>query len=95
MKLLLTSAGVANPGIADVFAWWTSPVGGEGLGIVDFEIFPHLDDPDLPENTMADAERWASALTGVGYAVDDQTAIKVADGTVEVVSEGQWRLFGR
>jgi dipeptidase E len=27
------------------------------------------------------------------YAIDDQTAIKVVDGTVEVVSEGHWKLF--
>ena len=63
--------------------------------MVDFEIFPHLDNPDLRENTMADAERWASGLTGAGYAIDDETAIMVVDGTVEVVSEGHWRLFGR
>lgn len=89
------SAGslVMAPRIADVFAAWTPPVGGEGLGMVDFEIFPHLDNPELPENTMADAERWASGMTGAGYAIDDQTAITVVDGTVEVVSEGHWRLF--
>jgi hypothetical protein len=28
-----------------------------------------------------------------GYAIDDQTAIKVTDGAVEVVSEGHWKLF--
>ena len=89
------SAGslVMAPRIADVFAAWTSPVGGEGLGMVDFEIFPHLDNPELPENTMADAERWAAGLSGRGYAIDDETAISVVDGTVEVVSEGHWRLF--
>ena len=26
-------------------------------------------------------------------AIDDETAIKVVDGTVEVVSEGHWKLF--
>ena len=89
------SAGslVMSPAVADVFASWTSPAGGEGLGFVDFEIFPHLDNPDLPENTMADAERWAAGLTRTGYAIDDQTAITVVDGVVEVVSEGSWRLF--
>lgn len=89
------SAGslVMGPRIADDFAAWTSPVGGEGLGMVDFEIFPHLDNPELPENTLADAERWAAGLAGPGYAIDDETAISVADGSVEVVSEGHWRLF--
>jgi dipeptidase E len=89
------SAGslVMSPSVADVFAAWTQPAGGEGLGFVDFEIFPHLDHPDLPENTTADAERWAAGLTGPGYAIDDQTAIKVVDGAAEVISEGRWRLF--
>jgi dipeptidase E len=27
------------------------------------------------------------------YAIDDQTALKVTDGTVKVVSEGHWKLF--
>src|SRR3954451_9416485 len=89
------SAGslVVAPSLADVFASWTPAVGGEGLGFVDFEIFPHLDNPDLPQNTMADAERWATGLERSGYAIDDQTAIKVVDGVADVISEGQWRLF--
>ncbi|MFL5647002.1 MAG: Type 1 glutamine amidotransferase-like domain-containing protein, partial [Chloroflexota bacterium] len=64
------SAGslVMCPAVADVFASWTPPAGGEGLGFVDFEIFPHLDNPDLPQNTMADAERWAAGRTRPGYA---------------------------
>ena len=63
------------------------------LGVVDFSIFPHLDHPDLPENTMADAERWARGIGGPAYAIDDQTAIKVVDGAVEIVSEGHWKFF--
>jgi dipeptidase E len=27
------------------------------------------------------------------YVIDDQTAIKVVDGNVEVVTEGHWKLF--
>ena len=42
---------------------------------------------------MADAERWAAGLPVPGYAIDDQTAIKVTDGVVDVVSEGHWRRF--
>ena len=42
---------------------------------------------------MAAAERWAAGIAGPAYAIDDETAIKVVDGTVEVVSEGHWRLF--
>jgi dipeptidase E len=39
------------------------------------------------------SERWAAGLSGPAYAIDDETAIKVVDGTVEVVSEGHWKLF--
>jgi dipeptidase E len=44
---------------------------------------------------MAAAERWAAGLSGPAYAIDDETAIKVVDGTVEVVSERLWKLFTR
>jgi dipeptidase E len=47
----------------------------------------------MPKNTMAEAEKWAAEIAGPAYAIDDQTAIKVTDGTVEVVSEGHWELF--
>jgi dipeptidase E len=92
------SAGsmVMTPRIGEDFVEWRPPTGGDAtLGLVDFAIFPHLDHPDLPENTMADAERWAEAMTVPAYAIDDQTAIKVTEVGVEVVSEGHWRLFER
>ena len=90
------SAGsmVMTPRIGDDFVVWKPPAGGDSaLGVVDFSIFPHVDHPDLPENTMANAEKWAAGLPGPAYAIDDATAIKVVDGTVEVVSEGHWKLF--
>lgn len=90
------SAGsmVMTPNIGESFVGWKPPTGGdETLGLVDFAIFPHLDHEMLPENTMADAERWAAGMRVAVYAIDDQTALKVVDGTVEVVSEGHWKLF--
>jgi dipeptidase E len=85
---------VMTPHIGEDVVSWRPPGGGDrALGVVDFAIFPHLDHPDLPENTMADAETWAAGLSVPAYAIDDQTAIKVVDGTVEVISEGHWRLF--
>ena len=92
------SAGsmVMTPSIGEDFVFWRPPAGGDrALGLVEFSIFPHLDHPDLPENTIADAERWAAGIPGPAYAIDDQTAIKVIDGAVEVVSEGHWRHFTR
>jgi dipeptidase E len=72
---------------------WPSAPGDRTLGVVDFSIFPHLDHEQMPGNTIADAERWAADIAGPAYAIDDQTAIKVTDGAVEVVSEGNWRHF--
>ena len=81
--------------IGEDFVGWKPPYGGgdRALGIVDFAIFPHLDHERLPENTMADAVRWATGIDCPAYAIDDETAIKVTDGVVEVVSEGHWKLF--
>ena len=90
------SAGsmVMTPRIGEDFVVWKPPAGGDtALGIVDFSIFPHVDHPDLPENTMANAELWAADLGSPAYAIDDESAIKVTDGTVEVVSEGNWKQF--
>ena len=90
------SAGsmVMTPRIGEDFVRWTPPGGGdETLGVVDFAIFPHVDHEDLPDNSMANAERWAAGIPGPAYAIDDETAIKVLDGAVEVVSEGHWKLF--
>jgi dipeptidase E len=93
------SAGsmVMTPRVGEAFVESKPSITGDDitLGLVDFSIFPHLDHPDLPENTMADAERWAKDIGGPAYAIDDQTAIKVVGGTVAVVSEGHWRHFAR
>ena len=64
-----------------------------GLGMIDFSLFPHLDHEKFPGNSLANAEKWAAKLLVPTYAIDDQTAIKVTNGTVEVISEGHWKLF--
>lgn len=90
------SAGsmIMAPRIGEDFVNWKPPSGGDKtLGLVDFAMFPHLDHVMLPENTMADAERWAAGMPMPAYAMDDQTAIQVIDGQVQVISEGHWKLF--
>ena len=44
---------------------------------------------------MADAEKWAAGMQVPAYAIDDQTAIKVTDGSVQVVSERHWTPCNR
>jgi dipeptidase E len=90
------SAGsmVMTPRIGEDFIQWKPPSGDEStLGLVDFSICPHLAQDGRPGNSMADAEEWAAKIDGPAYAMDDQTAIRVDDGAVEVVSEGRWKLL--
>lgn len=84
------SAGsmVMTPRIGSYFVEWPSAPDDRTLGVVDFAIFPHLD--LFPTNTMADAERWAAGLDVPSYVIDEQTALAVVDGEVEVISEGRW-----
>jgi dipeptidase E len=65
------------------------------LGLVDFAMFPHLNHEAMPDHSMVAAELWAARLPVPAYAIDDETAIKVVGSTVEVVSEGQWKLLSR
>jgi dipeptidase E len=68
-------------------------VTARGVGQVDFALIPHLDHADHPDASLANAETWAARLPVPTYAIDDQTAIKVVDGAVDVVSEGHWKRF--
>ena len=91
------SAGsmVLTPEVGADFIQWRPPTGDDNtLGLVDFSICPHLAQDGMPGNSMAEAEEWAAGISGPAYVMDDQSAITVVDGTVEVVSEGHWKLLG-
>ena len=100
------SAGsmVVTPGFGTAYDDWfcreppapasNLPVADDrALGLVDFSIFPHVDVERSPQNSMPNAELWASWQSNPTYAIDDQTAIKVVDGKIDVVSEGHWKRF--
>ncbi len=84
-----------TPRVGEAFMEAKPSITGDdkGLGVVGFSIFPHLDFPTFPENSMANAQRWAAELGNPSYAIDDETAIQVVDGKVEVISEGHWKYF--
>ena len=65
------------------------------LGLVDFALSVHLDNPDpiFEANSLANVERWAADLPVATYAIDDETALTVSASSVRVVSEGHWELF--
>lgn len=85
---------VMTPHIGEDVVLWKPLNGGDAaLGVVDCAIFPHVDHEDMPDNSMAEAGKWAAGLTVPAYAIDDQTAIKVTDGAIDVVSDRHWKLF--
>jgi dipeptidase E len=93
-----TSGGamVATPDFGGTTYDESEPLTGsdEALGLVDFSVFPHLDrEDDIPPTPWEEIEAWAAGLSVPAYVIDDQTAITVVDGTVEVVSEGRWKLL--
>ncbi|MBT1688135.1 Type 1 glutamine amidotransferase-like domain-containing protein [Dawidia soli] len=65
----------------------------KSLGLLDFALHPHLDHEWFPENSLANLEKLAATIPVPSYMIDDQTAMKVTDGTIEVISEGNWKLF--
>jgi dipeptidase E len=67
--------------------------GDRALGLVDFALRVHLDREGFDDSSLTNVERWAAGIPVPTYAIDDETAIKVTDATVEVVSEGHWKLL--
>jgi len=93
-----TSGGamVATPDFGGATYDESEPLTGSdrALGLVDFSVFPHLDREDgIPASPLAEIEAWAAGLSVPAYVIDDQTAIKVVDGNIEVVTEGHWKLL--
>ena len=62
----------------------------EALGFVNFHIRPHFNSPDFPTLRKKNLEKIAKELEKPMYAIDDQTAIKVVDGKVKIISEGEY-----
>lgn len=80
--------------IGNCFVNWKHPSHTDKtLGIIHFGIFPHLNHPRFPENNIFFAEEWADDLNCLSYAIDDQTAIVINDKKIDIVSEGEWKIF--
>jgi dipeptidase E len=93
-----TSGGamVATPDFGGETYDESEPLTGSdnALGLVDFSVFPHLGREDgIPPTPLAEIEAWAAGLSVPAYVIDDQTAIRVVDGNVDVVTEGQWKFI--
>jgi hypothetical protein len=79
VKLLLTSGGVTNPSIHSAL------VALLGKPVAECHAL------GIP------TAQWGhpDGLGVPAYAIDEQTAITVVDGAVEVISEGRWRKLGQ
>ena len=64
----------------------------KSLGLVDIALHPHLDHAQFPKNSLANLEKLAATIPVSSYLIDDQTAVKVTDDAIDVISEGQWKL---
>jgi dipeptidase E len=69
--------------------------GKRALGFVDFALWVHLDNPNpiFEDHTESHIKKWAATVPVSTYAIDDQTALKVTEDGVDVVSEGHWKWF--
>lgn len=65
----------------------------KALGYVDFNIMPHFNSNDFPDVNEINMKRVSEESQYPIYALDDDSAIKVVDGKIEVISEGNWKKF--
>ena len=61
-----------------------------GLGFVDFYLLPHLNSTWFPRNIEENIRRASKDITKKLYALDDQSALKIVDGKVKIISEGKY-----
>lgn len=67
----------------------------EGLGFFDFHFRPHLNSPYFPKVRREILEELAKEVKGPIYALDDQSALKIVDGKIEVVGEGECLILNK
>lgn len=72
-----------------------APPTTHGLGLVDFLVKAHFNNPGRPERSTERLAAAAAQLSFPLYALDDQSAVRVDGDDVRVVGEGQWQLFDR
>ena len=70
------------------------PQKNDGMKLVDFSIIPHLNTSDFPNLITGNLESVKKEINGDVYFIDDNTAIKVIDDKMEIISEGEWKLLG-
>jgi dipeptidase E len=88
---LTTHSGDVIGDVADLHVLGATTV-EPPFGLFDWYVKPHLDSPDFPERDDTWADRIVERADFPIYFIDDETALRVVDDTVDVVSEGRWRF---
>jgi dipeptidase E len=92
------SAGSNILGEAVIKSSKTDPKGYgsfEGLKLVNFSIRPHYMRQDRMQFDDSVIQGFAKEFNSTFYAIDDNSAIAVENGNIEIVSEGQWKKFDK
>jgi len=64
-----------------------------GLNYVDFFFLPHLNSPFFPKLKKETLQEIVMGMPEKMYVMDDQSALKVVDGKMEIVTEGEYFEF--
>ncbi|MFA6376057.1 MAG: Type 1 glutamine amidotransferase-like domain-containing protein, partial [Candidatus Paceibacterota bacterium] len=60
------------------------------LGLVNFNFFPHLDSPYFKKVRESLMKELIKEIPEKAYVLDDNSALKITDGKIEVITEGKW-----
>lgn len=63
------------------------------LGLVDFMIRPHYDSSGGGHINDGLLQEVADHFDRTLYALDDETALRVVDDQIDVISDGEWKVF--
>jgi dipeptidase E len=79
----------------EIFEKHFGEASNEALNLVDFYIIAHLNSSKFPNRRKELLAEETKKVKEIVYAIDDQSALKVVDGEVEVVSEGEYLVFNK
>lgn len=67
----------------------------KGLNFVDFYFLPHLNSEWFKKMKRENVEKIGQKISKPIYALDDNSALKVIDNKIEVISEGEWFVINK
>ena len=87
------SPTVDNP-VCDIFDDNVEGYPADGLNLVNFQFIPHFNNKDFPKVSEENIRRVSEKLTKADgekvYVLDDNSAIFIDNGTMKIISEGNW-----